>query len=297
MLCACVEVGLVLGIVVCCLVLLGIAALVVIGIVWKTLFGRVVWTLLLLGLLSVTTAHLYVWIDAYLPVELRSIDEAQDRSAVISAAVGLGSRLIVFCMLLVFLYFFCEQSSKFLSVLVVCVGVASTLATIASVVYVFASPGLAQAINYYAGRDIIVSQMNCIRIPNAVLGGACFVAAALLCFLFARSFFKGLESADLIRSALKRAFVLAIVLVVGSAILFALGIAELPVFGLTSQALFVGFQVVGVETLLTVCLGLLILNSWTTSKFLNDELEEKDSLLSRSSSSKESAVPLRYADY
>jgi hypothetical protein len=101
-------------------------------------------------------------------------------------------------------------------------------------------------------------------------------------------------SEDLIRVASQRQFALAMALVVETA-LFALSIAELPVFDLTSQILFLGIEIIGVESLLVITLALMIVNSWWSSYLMASRND--DFLLKKEANSNgEHAVPLRYME-
>jgi hypothetical protein len=102
-------------------------------------------------------------------------------------------------------------------------------------------------------------------------------------------------SEDLIRVASQRQFALAMALVVETALMFALSIAELPVFDLTSQILFLGIEIIGVESLLVITLALMIVNSWWSSYLMASRND--DFLLKKEANSNgEHAVPLRYME-
>jgi hypothetical protein len=102
-------------------------------------------------------------------------------------------------------------------------------------------------------------------------------------------------SEDMIRVASQRQIVLAAALVAETALMFALSIAELPVFDLSSQILFLGIGIIGVESLLSATLALMIINSWWASYSMFKRNE--DFLLKKETNSNgERVIPLRYME-
>jgi hypothetical protein len=95
------------GIIVACIFLLLVIALVILGLVWKTFLGRVIWILLIVGIFGIVSAHLYVWVVSFLPNQL-DIDAPASLTSVIGYAVGFVARLIVLSMILVLLYYFLQ---------------------------------------------------------------------------------------------------------------------------------------------------------------------------------------------
>jgi hypothetical protein len=99
-------------------------------------------------------------------------------------------------------------------------------------------------------------------------------------------------SEDVIRVASQRQFGLAVALVVETALMFSLSIAELPVFDLSSQVLFLGIGIIGVESLLGITLALMVVNSWWASYMMSKR--NQDFLLKKETNS--NTIPLRYME-
>lgn len=113
----------------------------------------------------------------------------------------------------------------------------------------------------------------------------------MLCALFVHAMFTQVELAEkLVRSASLRQFALAVSLVVELALMVALSVAELPVFGLMSQILFFGVGIISVEALICISLGLMVLNSWWTSHQMVVRSENFRALVKE----EEERVPLQY---
>lgn len=285
------------GIIVVSIFLLALLGVTVLGVVWKTLFGRFIWGVLLALMFSICAAHMYVWVDSY--KEPRFDPNAPNiMGAVISYCVGFVARLIVLEMMLVLLYFF-NDSNKIAKILLICFGVAALLGVIAVIAYIFGS-GLYFDLETHMGSarlDAKSWHTLWIFVPNLVLACGCLVAACLLCAFFAIGLKNDDSQTDLVTKAVKRALFVSIALVATSILSVGISIAELPSFSLYSQVLFLGIGVIGVEALFGICLSLLILNSWYTSMQMAKVAEEKASLLKRDDASNEAAVPLLYSNY
>ncbi len=96
------------GIIVCSVFLILLVVLVILGLLWKTFFGRIIWILLIVGIFGIVSAHLYVWIQSFLPNQV-DINAPASLTSVIGYAVGFVARLMVLSMILVLLYFFLQQ--------------------------------------------------------------------------------------------------------------------------------------------------------------------------------------------
>lgn len=157
--------------------------------------------------------------------------------------VGFVARLIVLEMLLVFLYFF-NSSNKIARVVIVCFGIAAALAIIGVVIYIFAAPNIATRLNGKLDvQDIVPTEVVLLIFgPNLALACCCLLASGALCAFFAHAFLvkRGKESGEIVEAGLKRAFIVAIAMVITAMMMTAISIAELPVFGLYSQILFLG---------------------------------------------------------
>jgi hypothetical protein len=164
------------GIVVCSVLLVLLIALVILGLLWKSLFGRIIWILLIFGLFGVVTTHLYIWVQSYMPNTL-DINLAASLTTVIGYTVGFFARLIVLSMLLVLLYFFLQQ--KFANIVVIVIGAAAVVGLIGIVAFIFTAEDLAPKLNAlldmkdvsFAGAKTKDRALNRIFVPNAVLAG------------------------------------------------------------------------------------------------------------------------------
>jgi hypothetical protein len=93
------------GIIVCCFLLAVLTAVVVLGVLWKTLFGRFIWILLLAGMFAIVIGHLYIWVVSFFPPPF-DLNQATSISSLVGYTVGFFARLVVLYMILVLLYFF-----------------------------------------------------------------------------------------------------------------------------------------------------------------------------------------------
>ncbi len=164
------------GIVVCSVLLVLLIALVILGLLWKSLFGRIIWILLIVGLFGVVTTHLYVWVQSYMPNTL-DVNLSASVTTVIGYTFGFFARLIVLSMLLVLLYFFLHQ--KFANIVVIIIGAAAVVGIIGIVAFIFTAEDLAPKLNSlldmkdvsFGGAKAKDRALNWIFLPNAVLAG------------------------------------------------------------------------------------------------------------------------------
>ncbi len=300
------------GIIICSIYLVLLTGLILIGLVWKTLFGRFIWLLLIVGMTAIVVGHLYVWVNSYMIPQFK-VDATSDVSATIGYAIGFFARVTVFEIILVLIFFF--STKRVLQIFVVTAGAMAAIGTLCIIIVIFAIPYLSLEINSRLDllkpakvrkKFIFALVIDCLKdpylnyifVPNLVLNGLCLAASFMLCVLFAHAFLKGVSSTNLVKTALKRAFVLAIVLVCTTCLWFALAVAELPEFQVSSQALFLGVGMLGVEAVLGGCLSLFIVNSWFTSFELSKANNPaKEGLLVKrheEEEEEENAIPLIY---
>ncbi len=284
------------GMVVYCLVLGAIVALVILGLIWKTLFGRLAWVLLLVGIACASVVRLYVWTYAYAPV-FPSADALPVNEVAIAIVVGHFVKLIVLAMLLLLVYLLVAKKvvavAFFVAIGVLAAGV------IATVIVIFTSPAILTRIR--AEFDDVQMDLGqpswpivdyVATVPNIVLSGVAFLASVALCILFGRSL-KGAGENNATKGAVYRAFALSIAICVALIMMLALSVAQLQQFDLVCQALFYGVGIIGVEAVILFALLGMVLNSWWTSHLMKTAV---NGLSEQPLLEKEDGVPLRYME-
>lgn len=274
------------GIVVCSTMMASLVVLVVFGLLWKTLWSRFVWVLLLLGVAAILTSRLFVWVNAF-QVPSFDLDAFPTLGGVVSIAVGLFARLSGLLMVLVLLHFFGQ--SKVLTVIWAVTGVASTIFVASIVLVVFVTPEFASALSDDLENLSTVrsATQNILFIPNAVISGLSFVASGiLLSFLL-----MGLSKQAVVQATGKETYFgylrmtsLVAFVFVTYTVIFAIALMRLPIFALQSQLLFVAIDALVAESSVLAAFMLMILNSWMTSwklmslkaKLLHSASDEND---------------------
>jgi hypothetical protein len=286
------------GIVVFSVILGALIALVIVGLVWKTLFGRLVWILLLAGITGACVARLYVWGYAYAPTVGDADDMAISEFA-IAAVVGHFVKLIVVVMLLLLVYLLLPHTAVAVALCVLS-GVLAAGA-IANVAVVFTNNTILKQVREW--QEDLLSYWTLsgttfpdyvIVLPNVVLSGVALLAAVTLCVLFGRSLQSARDNA-LTRAAVHRAFAFSTALGAAVAVMFAVSVAQINRFGVWSPALFLGVGIIGVEGVIFSAFLAMVFNSWWTSQQMDSNtkgLIEKPLLDSSASSD----VPLRYME-